>query len=355
MKKTLVALAALAVVSAASAQSSVTLFGVVDATVAWGSGDVSDKTQLTNSGYNSSRLGFRGVEDLGGGLKASFHLEAGVNNDDGTGSATNVNNQAVAAFNPVTGANAPVRAGTQGLTFNRKSVVSILGGFGEFRLGRDYTPQFWNMTVYDPFGTNGVGSTRALSGAGGITTVRASNSLAYLSPSFAGVTVWAQGYLGENASSAASQAGDGGAIRVAFDKGPMSVALAYSKTTTGPSTDIQSANIGGSYKFGVAQVMGMYSKDKNTVAPDVTGYTLGALVAMGPGTIRVALSNNDNGTAKTDQFALGYVYDMSKRTSVYATVATVKNSGGASAALNGSVTTVNGTSNGVDLGVKHSF
>ncbi len=343
MKKTLVALAALAVVSAASAQSSVTLFGVVDATVAWGSGDVSDKTQLTNSGYNSSRLGFRGVEDLGGGLKASFHLEAGVNNDNGSGSNTNTNNQATGS------------TGGGGLTFNRKSVVSLLGGFGEFRLGRDYTPQFWNMTVYDPFGTNGVGSTRALSGAGGITTVRASNSLAYLSPSFAGVTVWAQGYLGENASNAASKAGDGGAIRVAFDKGPMSVALAYSTTTTGPSTDIQSANIGGSYKFGVAQVMGMYSKDTNTVAPDVTGYTLGALVAMGPGTIRVALSNNDNGTAKTDQFALGYVYDMSKRTSVYATVATVKNSGGASAALNGSVTTVNGTSNGVDLGVKHSF
>ncbi|MFT4243792.1 MAG: porin, partial [Acidovorax sp.] len=93
MKKSLVALAALAVVGAASAQSSVTLFGVVDATYAYGSGNVSNKSQLTNSGYNSSRLGFRGVEDLGGGLSASFWLEAGVNNDNGSGATTSTNNQ----------------------------------------------------------------------------------------------------------------------------------------------------------------------------------------------------------------------------------------------------------------------
>lgn len=346
MKKSLVALAALAVVGAASAQSSVTIFGVVDATIAYGSGDVSNKTQLTNSGYNSSRLGFRGVEDIGGGLKASFWLEAGVNNDNGSGAATNDNNQA---------ATSTTIGRTQGLTFNRKSVVSLLGGFGEIRLGRDYTPQFWNQTVYDPFGTNGVGTTRALSGAAGQVAVRASNSVAYLSPSFSGLTVWAQTYMGENASNAASQAGDGNAIRVAYDRGPFSAAIAFSKTTTGAGTDIQSGNIGASYNLGVAQLIGMYTKDTNTIAPDVTGYTLGALVPMGKGTIRVAFSNNDNGTAKTDQFALGYVYDISKRTALYGTFATVNNSGGASAALNGATTSVNGSSNGFDLGIRHSF
>jgi predicted porin len=86
MKKSLVALAVLAASGAAMAQSSVTLFGIVDAGYAVGNGSISDKTSLRNSGYNSSRLGFRGVEDLGGGMSASFHLEAGVNNDDGTGS-----------------------------------------------------------------------------------------------------------------------------------------------------------------------------------------------------------------------------------------------------------------------------
>ena len=110
MKKSLIALAVLAASGAAMAQSSVTLFGVVDATYAYGSGSVSNKSQLTNSGYNSSRLGFRGVEDLGGGMSASFWLEAGLNNDNGTGGVTNTNNQAATS----TGG---------GLTFNRRSTV----------------------------------------------------------------------------------------------------------------------------------------------------------------------------------------------------------------------------------------
>ncbi|MBU0828125.1 MAG: porin, partial [Gammaproteobacteria bacterium] len=138
MKKSLIALAVLAASGAAMAQSSVTLFGIVDATYAYGSGSVANKSQLTNSGYNSSRLGFRGVEDLGGGMSASFWLEAGVNNDNGSGANTSTNNQGAAA------------AGGGGLTFNRRSTVSLNGGFGEVRLGRDYTPQFWNLTVFDP-------------------------------------------------------------------------------------------------------------------------------------------------------------------------------------------------------------
>ncbi|HZF86118.1 MAG TPA: porin [Burkholderiaceae bacterium] len=158
----LAALAALAVAGVASAQSSVTLFGIVDASVshyttkssyvtpplytinsagqlvlnpitlapATPYGAKRSQTVLANSGYNSSRLGFRGTEDLGGGLAASFWLEAGIGNDAGGGLGS----------------------------FNRRSTVSLSGGFGEIRLGRDYTPTFWNDTVFDPFGTNSVGS-----------------------------------------------------------------------------------------------------------------------------------------------------------------------------------------------------
>ena len=133
MKKSLIALAVLAAAGAASAQSSVTLFGVVDATLAFGSGSVADRTQLTNSGYNSSRLGFRGTEDLGGGMSASFWLEAGVNNDDGTGAA-HQHQQPGYRRRPCR------HDGGQGLTFNRRSTVSLAGGWGELRLGRDYTP-----------------------------------------------------------------------------------------------------------------------------------------------------------------------------------------------------------------------
>ena len=364
MKRSLIALAALAVVGAASAQngfgagaaSSVTLFGVVDATVAIGNGDTSNKTQLTNSGYNSARLGFKGVEDLGGGMKAKFWLEAGVNNDNGTGSATNVSNQA--AGGALAGMN-----GSQGLTFNRTSYVSLIGSSGEIRLGRDYTPQFWSFTVYDPFGTNGVGTTQALNtsataaNGGGQTIVRASNTVAYISPNMSGFVVWGQMYFGENASSAASQAGDGGAIRVQYDMGPLSLAAAYAKTTTGAGTDVQTTNVAGSYDMKVAQLMAFWNKDSNTGAKDLTSYTIGALVPVAPaGTVRVSFSSADNGSgAKTDKFALGYVYDMSKRTAVYGTFASLSNSGGAAQALNGAVTPANGSSTGFDVGVRHAF
>ncbi|MCF8208359.1 MAG: porin [Rhodoferax sp.] len=347
MKKTLIALAALAATSA-FAQSSVTIFGIVDATFAYGDG-ATTKTQLTNSGYNSSRLGFRGVEDLGGGLKANFHLEAGVNNDTGLGGGNSTNNQAGGAV-----------AGNGGLNFNRKSVVSLTGGFGEVKLGRDYTPQFWNFTVYDPFGTNGVGTTRALLGSGGgPTNVRASNSIGYVTPSMGGFGAWLQTYMGENTNDL-PDAGSGSAVRLSYDAGPLSVAVAFSDTKSNSAkgsaaTNVQTTNVAGSFKFGAATVMAFYNVDKNTNQKDVTGMTLGGLLPMGPGTVRLAFSNTDNGANKADQFAVGYVYDLSKRTALYGTFATVSNSGTGTAGLNGVSATAGGTSNGFDIGVRHSF
>ncbi len=322
-----------------------TLFGVVDAAYAKGTGTVSSKTQLKNSGYNSSRIGFRGTEDLGGGLKASFWLEAGVNNDDGTASASNTNNQAVTAASP----------GTQGLTFNRRSTVSVESSFGEVRLGRDYTPQFWTETAYDPFGTNGVGTNIAFN-KGGVTGVRASNSMGYLSPSFSGVKVWAQAYMGENASTNAAKAGDGTAFRVSYDNGPLSVALASSSTKTAVlNVKNKTSNIGGSYDLGVAKLFAQTNKTKVDGAKDIKGGLFGATAPVGAGTVRAAMSSTAQGDVKSNQFALGYVYSLSKRTDLYATYASVKNKGGAAVALNGSVTEANGKSTGYDFGVKHSF
>ena len=95
MNRTKIALAGIAALAAgaACAESSVTLYGRVDAALARGTGSVSSMTQLKSSGYNASAIGFRGVEDLGGGMSASFVLEAGLNNDDGSGQGTSTNNQ----------------------------------------------------------------------------------------------------------------------------------------------------------------------------------------------------------------------------------------------------------------------
>ncbi|GAA4419390.1 porin [Acidovorax lacteus] len=352
MKKSLIALAVLAASGAAMAQSSVTLFGVVDATYAYGSGSVSNRSQLTNSGYNSSRLGFRGVEDLGGGMTASFWLEAGVNNDNGTGGSTNTNNQA-------TGASA-----SGGLVFNRRSTVSLSGGFGEVRLGRDYTPQFWNLTVFDPFGTNGVGTTQTLnSSLGGPVTVRASNSIGYFLPGkLGGFYGQAQYYLGENASNAANKKdGTGLALRAGFANGPINVAVAFSDTKY-LAGNIKTFNLGGQYDLGMAKVMAHYNQDRNSAAtaPDGSGWLIGGLIPVGAGEIRLAYSTYKTDVAvgadpKSNKLALGYVHNLSKRTALYATYAHVSNKNGAAQALNGAVTAAGSNSNGYDLGIRHSF
>lgn len=354
MKKSLIALAVLATAGVASAQSSVTLFGIVDATLAVGNGSgagSSDKTQLTNSGYNSSRLGFRGTEDLGGGLSASFWLEAGVNNDNGSGANTSTNNQGAAA------------AGGGGLTFNRRSTVSLAGGWGEVRLGRDYTPQLWNLTVFDPFGTVGVGTTQTLnSSLGGPVTVRASNSMGYFLPrDLGGFYGQVQYYLGENnqTGAATEDDGKGAGLRLGYAAGPVNVALAFSSTNYATG-DIKTTNIGGQYDFGVAKVMAHYNRDRVSAPGSVTqtGYLIGGLIPMGAGEIRLAYSRSKNNaavSARTNKYAIGYVHNLSKRTALYTTFARVSNNGGAAQALNGAVTAANAKSTGYDFGVRHSF
>src|SRR3954465_8937231 len=119
MKKSLIALAVLAAAGAASAQSSVTLFGIVDATIqrvdnkGAGGGSV---TRLHNSGESSSRLGFRGTEDLGGGMSGSFWLEAGLNYDHGPGPTPRPNKQFAATRTPP-----PVRRPRRGPQRRRRS------------------------------------------------------------------------------------------------------------------------------------------------------------------------------------------------------------------------------------------
>ena len=135
MKKRLLVLAALGFVGAASAQSSVTLFGVLDADVSHYSQGGLSRTMLGSSGSTPSQLGFRGTEDLGGGLSANFWLEAALLNDSGAGAATG-----------------------GGLSFSRRSTVSLAGDFGEIRLGRDFSPSYWNHVMFSAFGTVGPGA-----------------------------------------------------------------------------------------------------------------------------------------------------------------------------------------------------
>ena len=330
MKKSLIALAVLAASGTSFAQSTVTMFGIVDAAVSVAKGDVADKTSMINSGYNSSRFGVRGVEDLGGGLKASFHLEGALSNDDGNAT---------------------------GFNFQRRSLVSLMGGFGQIDLGREYTPHFWNHTVYDPFGTNGSGTQIGLNtAAGGSTTVRTNNAVNYYTPTMGGFKLQLQTAFGEQASNAAApDAGNMTSARLSYDAGKLSAAVATGKTNVSAGVDITSTNYGAAYDFGVAKLMGSVFKDEKTGATDTDGYVVGFTAPLGAGTFRAALSQTEAGAAQSKKTAIGYIYGLSKRTDLYATYARVTNSGGASASAGGATGGVNGSSNAMDFGVKHSF
>ncbi len=347
MKRSLLALAALtAFAGVASAQSSVTLFGIVDlAAVGVKNGSQSQKLLASNQ-LNSNRLGFRGIEDLGGGMRAGFWLEGGMANDTGTGNQT---------------------GGGQG--WERRSTVSLMGGFGELRLGRDYTPSFWNYTIFDPFGTNGPGSMLnvvSTLGSGAATLVRANNTVGYFLPAMGGLYGQVQVAAGENGAGGNKYFGG----RAGYAGGPVNVAVAYGKTaaegTPRMADDYTDMNVGASFNLGFMNIMGQYSK-RDFLNRDQKTALIGVTVPFGASTLKASYvkSSGAQGTNATDfdadQFAFGYQYDLSKRTAIYATYSSLDNDGTAAAGSrftigSGLAQTRGGdNSKGYAIGVRHSF
>jgi len=381
MKKSLLALAALtAFAGVASAQSSVTVFGGIDlAARNVKNGPAGSIKSLSGDGNYSSRLGFRGVEDLGGGLKAGFWLESGVGADTGGFGAAG------------------------GAIWNRRATASLMGDFGEIRLGRDYTPTFWNHTQFDPFGTNGVGNANNLIGTGGIATgttttrilgapstasgdartgshVRVDNSIGYHLPALGGLygqvmVAAGEGVIGNKYTGA----------RLGYAAGPINVAAAFGKTDLVTDT-LKAFNVAGSYNMGFATLFVVYHNYKiggteptsatsygNPSNRDLKNYLLGTTVPLGQGTFKFSFAktkgdlNAGNAAAaptrldaSATQIALGYVYDMSKRTALYTHYSTIKNKGGAHFYASGSGpaysnTTADFTSTGYEFGIKHTF
>ena len=350
MKKSLLALAVLgAFAGVASAQSSVTLFGTVDLSAKYVKNDGSARrVSLSQDGINSSQLGFRGTEDLGGGLKAGFLLLGAVSADTGS-------------------------AGSGTKFFNRSSYVRLWGNFGEVRLGRDYTPTFWNQTIFDAFGTVGLGSSLnvvhpALFSS---TLVRADNSIGYLLPSGIG------GVYGQ-AMVAASEGASGNAGRyiggrVGFAAGPFDIAGSYGqqRVDAAPGAPSQKTyNIGGSYDLGVVKLLGYYDRDTLSFTgfnQKEDRFSLSGVVPLGQGEIhagydRSKLKNSiAPATSNTiSQFKVGYVYNLSKRTAVYSNYSRLTNGKLSQNSVAGgtSITappTLDGKSNGVEFGLRHFF
>lgn len=357
--------AALACAPAFSQTPSVTIYGVMDVAVSHASGDVSSWTAVTSGRLMSSRIGFRGTEDLGGGLAANFVLEADVLADTGTGVTT-----------PLAGwasSDNKTAAATGGLQFNRTSTVGLSGGFGVVTFGRYYTPTFLLDATYDPFGQNGAGislitgTSAFYTAVGSVNHLRASNMLMYTSPKVGGFTATLAYAPGESPSNLPKDGQHVGA-KLGYASGPLSVDVAWGKTKLASVGDLETRSIGGWYDFGVVKPMAEWSEDKLGAAGAngrKRGYMIGAQAPVGAGQFRISLARVSKtsdiaaeGIAK--QLSLGYVYNLSKRTAVYATISQIKNqnyvnSGTSGYTIGGAGTSPNGTVLGQDIGIRHIF
>lgn len=369
----LAAAAVLACAGAAHAQSSVTLWGVVDVNVqhlkATGAGSTN---ALGNGSLSTSQLGFRGVEDLGGGLRAAFWLEGSLNPDTGTGRNTNTNNQPSGAVN-----------GGGALTFDRRSYVALGGQWGELRLGHDFVPTHYNSISFDAFNANGLARAGnfTFTGTGNAplpTAITASNAISYwLPPNIGGLYGMVMVAAGENPSGTATH--DDGtfrSMRLGYARGPFDVAAGYSRTSyaaTATLGDYTHANVGASWNAGFAKFFALFNRVEVDVANGPVRkdtWVVGAHVPAGPGRLRFSYGRlsdrsagtllNADGTARSENDAtlmgIGYVYDLSKRTALYATYGRVSNDGQANYLASGSLTpTGGGTSSGVEVGLRHAF
>ena len=324
MNKHLIALAVLAASGSAMAQSSVTLYGIVDAYV--GSTQDTIKTPGSTSqtvagsgGLKTSRWGVKGAEDLGGGLKAGFQLEQGFNVDDG--SAKTVSNA----------------DGSKYTGFDRAANVSLSGDFGAVALGRMATPYDSLRAAVNPIGDTNMSPVNNTAGAyntaGLDYTDKVSNAIAYMSPNFNGFSGSVALSLGEN-KTATVDASQHTSLQVRYANGPLLVGYGYQKEEAQNSAftgiDSKAFNLlAASYDFGVAKLVGNYQSAKSEKAVggkqgDEKGYTLGvsAPVASNVNVFACYAHAKYDAVTGTDYKSTGYTlaanYVLSKRTDLYA-------------------------------------
>lgn len=355
MKKSLIALAVLAASGAAMAQSSVTLYGVLDI----GFGKVKGQKWGMNNGegyggggdgFNStSVIGFRGTEDLGGGLKANFNLQSG---------------------------GLDLSSGATGLNFSREAWVGLQGAsWGAIQLGRSSSIPAKVMGAYD---FNGTSYSSALDRAG-VSAVtwygssRRSSQVQYASPNFGGFVVRA-GYTakGDNEVGAPSTSAYGGynatvgdekaqySLGATFANGPLSVsAVAETKSNSGLRTAYA---VGASYDLSVVKLAATYNRREargndgwNSIAAGTSrgaggnGWTLGAVAPLGAANVGIQYARNTGANVSAVELFANYA--LSKRTRVYADF--VKTSGQDALAVGDATRPSNPYA--VGLGVVHTF
>ena len=339
MKKSLIALAVLAASGAAFAQSTVTIYGLLDANVNSTKTNGFTQTKIDSGGIQTSRFGLKGSEDLGGGLKANFKLESGFNIDTGA---------------------VPNNGPTNQTLFSRQSWVGVSGGFGEVQLGKMWTPYddlqglgaaAFNANIFAP---------AAYVWKSNNYNDRPGNAAYYATPNFGGFSGAVMYSLGEN-KTATTSAGNVTSMRIGYEGGPVAVGLGYQteKANGAAPNTAKFTQLNGSYDFGVAKLLAAYGNVKDAAGvPKATEYQIGAdfpvtgalTLSAGYATSKttglVPVAPATGSETKRTGFAIGALYALSKRTNVYA-------------GLNNSKETQAGVADGKTnvyaLGVRHTF
>lgn len=317
MKKSLVALAALSVIGAASAQSSVTLYGLVDAYVGSDRVNRVTDTVLNSGGQNGSRWGLKVSEDLGGGLAAIVQVESG--------------------FDVSTGAS------QQDALFGRQAFAGFKSGWGQLTFGRHYgayddikgTISIEGNNFVDP--TNGPGATMSAAGvvAAAAPTFgawvgynpRINNSIKFQTANYGGFTGTVVYGLGEN-KTATTGASNTLSIGGIYANGPITIGLAhqnegFARTAANNSkNELENTLINGHFDFGVVRLGGGYNEARVTASgargAKAKEWNLGAGIPLGALTVRAAYARSKfSGARANDSIGLDAVYDLSKRTSTY--------------------------------------
>ena len=295
MKKSLIALAVLGASGVAMAQSSVTLYGVADAGVgkieagAPAGNDATDKTQfisgsLMNNGI--SRIGVRGVEDLGGGLKAGFNFESGLDLDDGA------------------------NLGSGGGFWGRAANLWLGGNWGTFKMGRTLNPTYYGLATWELTGAavySVIGNTYNWGGGG----LRNNSQLSYRTPDMGGFSAEI-GYIlkADNADR------DKVDLNVIYANGPIGVGLSANKVK-GTSTNYA---IGGKYSFSNFALAASYTNANNLANARRRGFGIGGTATFGAFALTVDLTRDTKNEWTGKKYTNGVVeakYALSKRTFVY--------------------------------------
>ena len=293
MKKSLIALAVLGTfAAAANAQSSVSIYGIADVWVGSVDTGAGSTTKLDSNGLSTSRLGFTGTEDLGGGLSAVFGLEAGLNIDVGQSNAGG------------------------GLQFNRQSYVGLAGGYGQIIAGKVWTA-FDDVSASAITGFDSAFSPEYFAFGSVAYSANPNNGFKYSSPDFGGISGAVSYSLDEDVAANTEAT----AFNLKYSGGPIYAGLGYQEETT-LGVETKFTRLGASYDLGVVKLLANYG-DAKTGGAKTTDYSIGADVPLSSAlTLGVGYAHGkDNaaaGSEKRDAFAIVATYALSKRTTAYA-------------------------------------